>query len=229
MDAKSKIDAIKALLGIKFEAAAPAGEETEAPGTKNPKNEITLKDGTIARYEGDLAIGGELYVVTPEGETMAPDGNYEMEDGTVITVASGTISAVMPPAESAAHEQGMQAQFIKVEDAEAHLMKFATGTIEEQVAALVQVVKFMFTDMYSWQLQAKQKETEMQSVTALVSGFRKEMDATKEAFMKTVELVETFNNTPKVDTPAPIDAMFKKQDPTYKLQAMAEALKSFKK
>lgn len=194
MDAKSKIDAIKALLGIKFEAAAPATETAEPAATENPKNEITLKDGTIARYEGDLAMGGELYVVTSEGETIAPDGNYEMEDGTVITVAGGTISAVMPPAESAAPEQGMNKDFTA--DIEAVKSEIAKQTAE---------------------------------LTAKFDAVTKELQTVKEAFMKTVELVETFNNTPKVETPAPVDSMFKKQDPTDKLQAMAEALKSFKK
>ena len=194
MDAKSKIEAIKQLLGLKFEAAAPAGENAEPAETETPKNEITLKDGTIARYEGDLAVGGELYVVTPQGETIAPDGNYEMEDGTVITVAGGTISAVMPPAESAAPMQDMNKDF--------------TADIESVKADMAK--------------QAAELTAKFEAVT-------KELQTVKEAFMKTVELVETFNNTPAKPEEKPIDAMFKKQDPTEKIKAMAEALKSFKK
>lgn len=193
MDAKSKIEAIKQLLGLKFEAAAPAGENAEPAESETPKNEITLKDGIIARYEGDLAVGGELYVVTPQGETIAPDGNYEMEDGTVITVAGGTISAVMPPAESAAPDQGMSKDFT------------------EDIEAL------------------KAEMSKNAELLAKVEAITAELNNVKEAFMKTVELVETFNNTPANPEEKPIDAMFKKQDPTEKIKAMAEALKSFKK
>ena len=194
MDAKSKIDAIKTLLGLKFEAAAPAGELAEPAETENPKNEVTLKDGTIARYEGDLAVGGELYVVTPQGETIAPDGSYEVEDGTVVTVASGLISAVTPAAENPAPEQGMAKDY--------------TDDIE--------AVKAEMSKQHG-ELKAK------------FDAFTSELNNIKEAFMKTVELVETFNNTPTSTPPAPVDSYFKKQDPTDKLQAMAEALKSFKK
>ena len=194
MDAKSKIEAIKTLLGLKFEAAAPAPEAAEPAATENPKNEVTLKDGTIARYEGDLAVGGELYLLTPQGETIAPDGSYEIEDGTVVTVASGLISAVTPAVENPAPEQGLAKDF--TEDIEA--------------------VKAEMNKQHS-------------ELLAKFEAFNKELNTVKDAFMKTVELVETFNNTPKEQAPAPVDAFFKKADPTDKLQAMSEALRSFKK
>jgi hypothetical protein len=59
-----------------------------------------LKDGTVIRYEGETpAAGMEMYVITADGQTPAPDGNHEMEDGTVIVVEGGKITEVLPTAE----------------------------------------------------------------------------------------------------------------------------------
>jgi hypothetical protein len=59
--------------------------------------EATLKDGTIIKYDGELAQGTALIAVTPEGEIPIPDGTYEMEDGTMVTTAAGLISEIVPP------------------------------------------------------------------------------------------------------------------------------------
>jgi len=53
--------------------------------------EATLVDGTIVKWEGDLAEGVALVVVMPEGEVAAPDGIHELSDGTVVETAGGLV------------------------------------------------------------------------------------------------------------------------------------------
>src|SRR5574343_685551 len=73
------------------------------PGDEQPDNtqhteqvftEATLADGTMIKYEGELAEGTAIIVVTAEGEIPAPDGSHELEDGTVITTEGGIVVAI---------------------------------------------------------------------------------------------------------------------------------------
>lgn len=85
------------------DAAAPAAAEAVAP------KEVTLKDGTKVSIEGDAA-----FVVAADGtKTPAPDGEWELVDGSKITTAAGKVVPGQPagqnvevkdaPAEGAAH------------------------------------------------------------------------------------------------------------------------------
>jgi regulator of replication initiation timing len=87
MESKTAIEKIKVLLGI-------AKEQKFA--------EVKLKDGTIMRYEGDTPmVGMPVMVVTAEGELPAPDGKYEMEDGSLLDVQGGIVAAIEPKAAEA--------------------------------------------------------------------------------------------------------------------------------
>lgn len=55
---------------------------------------LTGKDGSVYKCEGELVAGSVLYLVDVNGETVAEDGVIELEDGTMITVTEGKISAV---------------------------------------------------------------------------------------------------------------------------------------
>jgi hypothetical protein len=57
--------------------------------------EAKLNDGvTIVKWEGELAVGSMLFVVSEEGVTPAPDGTHELEDGRVIVSMDGKVSEV---------------------------------------------------------------------------------------------------------------------------------------
>jgi len=48
------------------------------------------KEGVELRVD-ELAMENEIYIITPEGELPAPDGDIELEDGTKLKVAAGKI------------------------------------------------------------------------------------------------------------------------------------------
>lgn len=54
--------------------------------------EVALIDGTIVgNDEAELAEGQQLFIVTDEGRTVAPDGEHETEDGKIVVVEEGVI------------------------------------------------------------------------------------------------------------------------------------------
>jgi chromosome segregation ATPase len=57
--------------------------------------DLTLQDGSAIRITGALQIGSAVKMLTPDGKTVnAPDGDMTLEDGTVITVKDGLITAI---------------------------------------------------------------------------------------------------------------------------------------
>lgn len=60
-------------------------------------SEVKLKDGTTLTIEGEApVVGASVQVVSDGGNIPAVDGEYELEDGSKITIASGKISEVKP-------------------------------------------------------------------------------------------------------------------------------------
>lgn len=83
MNSKEVLQSIRAALGFDSEVA-----EFES---------ALLKDGTEIRYDGELAVGTPIMVVTAEGELPAPDATHELEDGTLVTTQSGEVTEIVNP------------------------------------------------------------------------------------------------------------------------------------
>lgn len=83
--------------------------------------EAKLKDGTVIKWEGEqpLTAGLALLVIdpaNPEGFIPVPDGEHELEDGTIVITESGLVKevkAVAPVAEEAPVTPEMIAQMSK--------------------------------------------------------------------------------------------------------------------
>jgi polyhydroxyalkanoate synthesis regulator phasin len=96
------------------------------PTTEQTFIDAKLVDGTIIRYES-LEVGLPLMVIDEAGnELPAPDGEHELEDGTMLTVEGGIIMEVAtkeeeaPEMEEAPIEQPMAAvESVTKEDFEA--------------------------------------------------------------------------------------------------------------
>jgi len=75
----------------KMEAdAAAEAAKAAAPQFKEAKT----KDGVIVKYEGELKEGTPLTVMVEGVAAPAPDGEHELQDGTIVTVAGGLVTGI---------------------------------------------------------------------------------------------------------------------------------------
>jgi hypothetical protein len=112
------------------------GEHEEAPKEEQEqemKGEAVLADGTIVAWQGELAEGTPLFVVTEEGQTPAPDGRHELSDGSYVTTAEGVVTEIeSAAAEPAEEEMASEVPQVNVEEIAAQVME----AMEEKFAAL---------------------------------------------------------------------------------------------
>lgn len=91
----------------------------EGAGQAPSYTEVPLVDGTVAKVTA-LEVGGEVIVVTPEGEIPAPEGEHQLADGTVIvTIKEGEKSVIkeIKPAEEMKKDVPTQdAQFAAIKE-----------------------------------------------------------------------------------------------------------------
>src|SRR5690625_1701451 len=64
----------------------------------------TLVDGTLAEWEGELEVGSDVWFVSEEGGSPAPDGTHETEEGLVFTTEDGKVTAIGEAEESVEEE-----------------------------------------------------------------------------------------------------------------------------
>jgi hypothetical protein len=143
----------------------------------NSFEEAKLADGiTIVKWEGPLAEGTSVMVVSESGEVPAPDGEHELQDGRKIMVESGKVTAIELPEKKEEEpsveievEAGKEEQDFKpmLDEMEAKIMK-----MEEMITAL------------EAKIAKKMGETE------------EKMDTHKDAFSKLVQIVEKLADAP---------------------------------
>lgn len=85
MDSKSLIKEIRSML--KFNDEVVSVEMASA----------VLTDGTVIKWEGELAVGTAVMVETAEGDIPAPDGTHEVEGGMLVTTVGGVVTEVVEP------------------------------------------------------------------------------------------------------------------------------------
>ena len=114
------------------------------------EGELVLKDGTPIIVDGDLAVGANVSVQSPDGVIPLPDGSYELETGQIITVEGGTIKDIIdqveapeepdqtPPVEAAEPPvEAPPAEEVPVEDApEAASMDEVMAKLDELIAKI---------------------------------------------------------------------------------------------
>jgi hypothetical protein len=104
MTEKEAIEKVKGIKGGVEKLKALFAKFNEEPAKFS---ELTLKDGTKVMIDTDApAVGSKVDVVTDAGNVPAPDGEYDLEDGSKIVVVGGIITEVKPtevePIEAAA-------------------------------------------------------------------------------------------------------------------------------
>jgi hypothetical protein len=93
-----------------------------------------LKDGTEIMWDGELAEGTAIMVVTDGNQMPAPDATHELEDGTMITTVGGLVTKI----------EGKKKE-VEVEVELAAPIDMAK--IEERMAACEEKMKSMETKM----------------------------------------------------------------------------------
>ena len=107
-------------------------------------SEAQTKDGKKLAYEGELMEGTAIMVVDEAGQTPAPDGTHELEDGTMVTTVSGLVTKIEKPAaaEPATDVTQMSAQFSAHKDeVSAMIAQFKTEkeTLLSEIKSLKEV------------------------------------------------------------------------------------------
>lgn len=143
--ALEKLNKLQEALKIKL-AADPAPGDPAPSGTT-----LTAKDGNIYKTSGEPAEGMEIMMVGADGETPAPDGAIELEDGTVLNVKDGKIETISksplgPDPLPTDNTQKMQALMAGLDP---------TGTSTDPVVVML---KALMESTFGWEIREQQQK-----------------------------------------------------------------------
>lgn len=158
----------------------------------------TLVDGTIVEWEGELAVGTAIFVQTGEGLIPAPDAVHEVEGGLLVTTEGGVVTEIVEPTEEVEIEVEAEvpAEFASLESFNELANKF--------VEALARVEA----------LEQKLEDRE--------AAF----NSMKEAFGKTVDLVEKIAELPSEEPTKAPAKLSKKEEQFANIIKIAQQLKN---
>ena len=108
-------------------------EPTEGEGTAEEASEeqtlasVATDKGDLL-YDGELAVGTEVFVADEEGnQTAAPDGDYTLENGNVVKVAEGKVSEIV---------EAEPTEETPAETEENAALKAENASLKEEIASL---------------------------------------------------------------------------------------------
>lgn len=156
--------------------------------------EAKLADGiTIVKWEGPLAEGTSVMVVSESGEVPAPDGEHELQDGRKITVENGKVTALVMPEKPAEMPEEAPVE-VEVEAAAEDLKPM----VEACMAKIVKCEEMITA------LEAK--------ISEKMGATESQMNTQKDAFSKLVEIVEKLADAPSEEVEAkPFNVNFQAQ------------------
>ena len=126
----------------------------------------TLVDGTIVEYDGELAVGTEIFVQTGEGLISAPDAVHETDSGLLITTVGGIVTEIVEPT----------VDEVALEEVEVEVPEGVSEVVTVQVLeAIAEAIAPVLEE---------------------VAILKEEMKKMKKGFSKTVDLVEKVANLP---------------------------------
>lgn len=103
---KLSVDERVALEGLNPVAAPTTMPTDEKKPSTEQTPEVKMKeaktvDGLVFAYDGELSIGTAIMDITSGTATPIMDGEYTMEDGNIVTIASGVVAEIASKAEEA--------------------------------------------------------------------------------------------------------------------------------
>jgi hypothetical protein len=103
---KLSVDERVALEGLNPVAEKPTMPTDEKKPSTEQTPEVKMKeaktvDGLVFAYDGELVIGTAIMDITSGTASPVMDGEYTMEDGNIVTIASGVVAEIASKAEEA--------------------------------------------------------------------------------------------------------------------------------
>lgn len=175
-------------IGAPVQQAAPAAPAAPDPTQPAALNEATLADGTTkVKYDTPtLAQGSVVTVVSPEGELPLPAGEYQLQDGSSITVVNTDGKSVV--------------ESIKPATAPAAPAQPAMQSADVTVAQIAEINKILQGYKENFSKQATEKESlkkELEATNLKFTALEKNVTAFMQAFS---EIIETPSAAP-IETP----------------------------
>lgn len=148
-----------------------------------------LADGTTIEIQGETVVGTPVMVVTDQGAAPIPDGEYTMEDGTVVMTSGGVIAEVKAPnAEEAAAPSGEQPMG-------------AEGNAAPAAPTPTQIIERIEKEMVFAKEEIEKLKGEIVTITESFNAVKAELNTEKEKFSKAAEsfnaALETFGDEPQ--------------------------------
>lgn len=197
--------------------------------------DATLKDGSVIKIDGDEIKEGAA-VTDAEGNPVK-DGDYTLENETVITCAEGKVTKVVEAAKAEEAKTGTEAEAMKAATA-----KFGTGTPEERIGNLELCVKPLMEYSFGWQIREAEEKaardaaievytTQMSSQKSEIATLKDQLNKTNEAFKIMMALVTDLADQPVATSAEPSRTNFQadKPDPADKIKQIADIVTKFKK
>lgn len=138
---------------------------------KEQMAKATLVDGTEVYSEGELAPGSILYVVSEEGDVLAPEGMHETADGLIVSVGpAGEIISVEPKAPVEAMEDKEQKVEASKEEDEVkaeempNMEEPKADVAENLLEGMVELLKPFIAELKALKEEVEQAKVKMQEI-----------------------------------------------------------------
>ena len=165
----------------------------------------TLVDGTIIEWEGELAVGTAVFVQTGEGLIPAPDATHQLEGGSLVTTEGGVVTEI-----------------VEVEE------EVVAEVEEEMSEEVVEEVKEEFATLEAFNSFVSRFEEAVERLAVIeekMNHNEASFNSMKEAFGKTVDLVEKVADLPSEEPTKAPAKLSKKEERFNNILNIAKSIK----
>ena len=185
-----------------------------------PKSFGTIKtaDGELElKYEGDaLAAGLEIYVVTADGDVLAPDGEHKLEGDVTIVTKDGKIESILETEVEAEAE-------VEVEEVAASEEELEEEKVEEALEEEAEMAEREEEEMQEEEADSMIEEV-IEAVAEVVTEKMKEMEEKLKAMEEKYAAFAKSPATSKTNALKEFSKTQKSDEAPAKNQAMIDAL-----